>query len=56
MSGNSVAIVSDDSVVVFDSTATPQTATTVLNEIRKLTDKPVKYLVNCMALGSLGRQ
>lgn len=46
MSGNSVAIVSDDSVVVFDSTATPQTATTVLNEIRKVTDKPVKYLVN----------
>ena len=46
MSGNSVAIVSDDSVVVFDSTATPQTATTVLNEIRKVTDKPVRYLVN----------
>lgn len=46
MSGNCVAIVSDDSVVVFDSTATPQTATTVLNEIRKLTDKPVKYLIN----------
>jgi cyclase len=46
MSGNSVAIVSDDCVVVFDSTATPQTATTVLNEIRKVTDKPVRYLVN----------
>ncbi|HEY7162124.1 MAG TPA: MBL fold metallo-hydrolase [Acidobacteriota bacterium] len=46
MSGNCVAIVSDDSVVLFDSTATPQTATTVLNEIRKVTDKPVKYLVN----------
>lgn len=46
MSGNSVAIVSDDCVVVFDSTAIPQTATTVLNEIRKVTDKPVRYLVN----------
>jgi glyoxylase-like metal-dependent hydrolase (beta-lactamase superfamily II) len=46
MSGNCVAIVSDDSVVMFDSTATPQTATTVLNEIRKITDKPVRYLVN----------
>ena len=46
MSGNSVAIVSDDSVVVYDSTATPETATTVLNEIRKVTDKPVRYLVN----------
>lgn len=46
MSGNSVAIVSDDSVVVFDSNATPETANTVLTEIRKITDKPVKYLVN----------
>jgi glyoxylase-like metal-dependent hydrolase (beta-lactamase superfamily II) len=46
MSGNSVAILTDDCVVVFDSTATPQTASTVLNEIRKLTDKPVRYLVN----------
>jgi cyclase len=46
MSGNCVAIVGNDSVVVFDSTATPQTATTVLNEIRKVTNKPVKYLVN----------
>jgi glyoxylase-like metal-dependent hydrolase (beta-lactamase superfamily II) len=46
MSGNSVAILSDDCVVVFDSTGTPETATTVLNEIRKLTDKPVQYLVN----------
>jgi cyclase len=46
MSGNSVAIISDDCVLVFDSTATPQSAATVLNEIRKLTDKPVRYLVN----------
>jgi glyoxylase-like metal-dependent hydrolase (beta-lactamase superfamily II) len=46
MSGNSVAIISNDSVVVFDSTATPETATTILNEIRKLTEKPVRYLVN----------
>ena len=46
MSGNSVAIISDDCVVVFDSTATPQSGMTVLNEIRKLSDKPVRYLVN----------
>jgi glyoxylase-like metal-dependent hydrolase (beta-lactamase superfamily II) len=46
LSGNSVAILSDDGVLVFDSSATPQTAATVLTEIRKLTDKPVRYLVN----------
>jgi glyoxylase-like metal-dependent hydrolase (beta-lactamase superfamily II) len=46
LSGNSVAILSDDGVLVFDSNATPETAATVLAEIRKLTDKPVRYLVN----------
>jgi len=46
LSGNSVAIISDDGVLVFDSDATPETAATVLAEIRKLTDKPVRYLVN----------
>jgi cyclase len=46
LSGNSVAILSDDGVLVFDSSATPETAATVLSEIRKLTEKPVRYLVN----------
>ncbi|HET8888776.1 MAG TPA: MBL fold metallo-hydrolase [Candidatus Angelobacter sp.] len=46
LSGNSVAILSDDGVLVFDSNATPETATTVLAEIRKLTSKPVRYLIN----------
>jgi cyclase len=46
LSGNSVAILSDDGVLVFDSSATPETAATVLAEIRKLTDKPLRYLVN----------
>jgi len=46
LSGNSVAILSGDGVLVFDSSATPQTAATVLAEIRKLTGKPVRYLVN----------
>jgi cyclase len=46
LSGNSVAILSDNGVLVFDSNATPETAATVLAEIRKLTDKPVRYLVN----------
>lgn len=46
LSGNSVAILSDEGVLVFDSNATPETAATVLAEIRKLTDRPVRYLVN----------
>jgi cyclase len=46
LSGNSVAILSDDGVLVFDANGTPETATTILAEIRKLTDKPVRYLVN----------
>jgi glyoxylase-like metal-dependent hydrolase (beta-lactamase superfamily II) len=46
LSGNSVAILSDEGALVFDSSATPETAATVLAEIRKLTDKPVRYLVN----------
>ena len=46
MCGNSVAILSDDGALVFDSTALPETAAKVLAEIRKLTGKPVRYLVN----------
>lgn len=46
LSGNSVAILSDDGVLVFDANGTPETAATVLGEIRKLTDKPVRYLIN----------
>ncbi len=46
LSGNSVAILSEDGVLVFDSNGTPETAATVLAEIRKLTDKPIRYLVN----------
>jgi cyclase len=46
LSGNSVAILSNEGVLVFDSSATPETAATVLAEIRKLTDMPVRYLVN----------
>jgi cyclase len=46
LSGNSVAILSSEGVLVFDANGTPETAATVLAEIRKLTDKPVRYLVN----------
>lgn len=46
MDGNSVAILSRDGVLVFDSNATPASSALVLAEIRKLTDKPVRYVVN----------
>lgn len=45
LDGNSVVIVADDGVLVFDANGTPAAATAVLAEIRKLTPKPVKYLV-----------
>lgn len=44
--GNSVVIVNDSDVLVFDTFTRPSTARTVLAEIRKLTDKPVRYVVN----------
>jgi glyoxylase-like metal-dependent hydrolase (beta-lactamase superfamily II) len=44
--GNSVAIVNEDDVLVFDTFSRPSTARTVLGEIRKITDKPVRYVVN----------
>lgn len=46
LDGNSVAIVGGDGVLVFDTNGTPAAARAVLAEIRKLTDKPVRYVVN----------
>jgi cyclase len=46
LDGNSVAIVSPDGVLVFDTNGTPAAASAVLTEIRKLTNQPVKYIVN----------
>jgi len=40
LDGNSVVIVSDEGVLVFDSNGTPAAAAAVLAEIRKLTDQP----------------
>src|SRR6476469_4551886 len=45
LDGNSVVIVGDDGVLVFDANGTPAGATAVLAEIRKITPRPVKYLV-----------
>jgi cyclase len=46
LDGNSVAIISSQGVLVFDSNGTPAAAEAVLAEIRRLTDQPVRYLVN----------
>ena len=46
LDGNAVAILSSDGVLVFDSNGTPAASALVLAGIRKLTDKPVRYVVN----------
>jgi glyoxylase-like metal-dependent hydrolase (beta-lactamase superfamily II) len=46
LDGNSVAVVGSRSVLVFDTNGTPASAANVLAEIRKITDKPVRYVVN----------
>ena len=43
---NSVGIVNDADVMVFDTTTRPSTARTILAEIRKITPKPVRFVVN----------
>jgi glyoxylase-like metal-dependent hydrolase (beta-lactamase superfamily II) len=44
--GNSVAILTDDGVVMFDTSGTPDSGRAILSEVRKLTDKPVLYVIN----------
>jgi glyoxylase-like metal-dependent hydrolase (beta-lactamase superfamily II) len=46
VSGNSTAIIGDDGVLVVDSGHFPSLTRRVIAEIRKLTNKPVRYLVN----------
>ena len=43
---NTTVIINDRDVVVFDSNVRPSTTRLVLAEIRKLTDKPVRYVIN----------
>src|SRR5882757_5553609 len=42
---NTGVIIGDDSVMVIDAQATPVMARTVIERIRSVTDKPVKYVV-----------
>jgi len=44
--GNSLVVVNDNDVLVFDTFTRPSTARKVLAEIRKITNKPVRYVVN----------
>jgi cyclase len=43
---NSVAVVTDRDVLVFDTDTRPSTARAILARIRKITRKPVRYVVN----------
>lgn len=43
---NSVFIINDEDVIVVDTTLTPGTAKELLAALRRLTNKPVKYVVN----------
>ena len=45
-SGNSIAIVGDNGVLVFDTGNIPGMTRRQIAEIRKLTDKPVRFVVN----------
>jgi cyclase len=46
VNGNSVFIINEREVVVVDSTLTPGTAKEELAALRRLTSKPVKYVIN----------
>ncbi len=43
---NVVAILDDDGVTVFDTSTRPSTARLIVAEIRKLTPKPVRFVIN----------
>jgi len=45
-SSNSLVVVNDSDVVVFDSNARTSTSRMVIAEIRKITNKPVRILIN----------
>src|SRR6476620_6982104 len=46
LDGNSIAVLSRDGVLVFDTNGTPAAAAAVLAEIRARTDQPVRWIVN----------
>ena len=46
LDGNSIAVTSRDGVLVFDTNGTPAAAAAVLAQIRAVTDRPVRFVVN----------
>jgi glyoxylase-like metal-dependent hydrolase (beta-lactamase superfamily II) len=46
LDGNSIAVLSSDGVLMFDSNGTPSASAAILADLRTLTDKPVRYVVN----------
>jgi glyoxylase-like metal-dependent hydrolase (beta-lactamase superfamily II) len=46
LDGNSIAVTSRDGVLVFDTNGTPGASAAVLAQIRALTDRPVRWIVN----------
>jgi cyclase len=46
LDGNSIAVLSRDGVLVFDTNGTPAASAAVLAEIRQRTDQPVRWIVN----------
>jgi cyclase len=46
VSGNCIAIVGDESVLVVDSTSFPSHARQIIAEIKKMTNRPVRFLVH----------
>ena len=57
---NSAVIVGDDGCIVFDAQATPAIAGKVIERVRTVTDKPIKYVVlshyhAVRVLGATGR-
>jgi glyoxylase-like metal-dependent hydrolase (beta-lactamase superfamily II) len=46
LDGNSIALLSSAGVLVFDTNGTPRASAAVLAGIRKLTDQPVRWIVN----------
>ena len=46
LDGNSIAVLSRDAVLVFDTNGTPAAAAAVLAEIRRRTSQPVRWIVN----------
>lgn len=44
--GNSTIIINENDVLVIDATGSPQGALQIIEEIKKITTKPVKFLIN----------